>query len=87
MHGKDKSYIASVLLAASSAFCAARVSPESSQVELSLRPFTQPTWCAPPQKLSGCPLGWSGVPLQQFFRWQFRRGAGHSPKFSCPRTS
>ena len=64
----------------------ARVSPESSQVELSLRPFTQPTWCAPPQKLSGCPLGWSGVPLQQFFRWQFRRGAGHSPKTSCPPT-
>ena len=38
----------------------------------------------PQQKLSGCPLGWSGVPLQQFFRWQFRRGAGHSPKTSCP---
>ena len=40
----------------------------------------------PQQKLSGCPLGWSGVPLQQFFRWQFRRGAGHSPKTSCPPT-
>ena len=40
----------------------------------------------PQQKLSGCPLAWSGVPLQQFFRWQFRRGAGHSPKTSCPPT-
>ena len=26
------------------------------------------------------------MPLQQFFRWQFRRGAGHSPKTSCPPT-
>ena len=27
-------------------------------------------------QLFGCPLGRSDVPLQQFFRWQFRRGAG-----------
>ena len=48
-------------------------------------PGNWPQTCTrPQQKLSGCPLGWSGVPLQQFFRWQFRRGAGHSPKTSCP---